>query len=200
MQGIDRALGQSLHILAIMVGETGPARAVEAATRDPLSTNQVQLLRLLGPTGCFPIGKIARALGISNSAASKNVERLQKLGFVRRLPSPQDRRSQQVCLLDPGRDFVAAFDDAAQAQRHQMLGTFSTADKQALLAFLERLIRFALHQEPHPEIICERCAARPDHACVVHEHLGHCARLTDSCSSTVDRPEDPRTRPAPRVE
>lgn len=45
---------------------------------------------------------LGRRLGVSKQAAGKTVERLEDLGYVTRLPDPDDARSKKVVLTDRG--------------------------------------------------------------------------------------------------
>jgi DNA-binding MarR family transcriptional regulator len=58
---------------------------------------------------------LARRLGISKQAAAKHVDALERLGYVKRGPDPDDARSKIVLLTDRGIDALARsariFDD-----------------------------------------------------------------------------------------
>ncbi len=200
MDAVTRALGQNLRILSQVLGEGCVPDLALSATDASLSRNQVTMLRVVGPHGCFPIGKIALALGISNSAASKNVDHLQQLGFVQRVPSPEDRRSQRVCLLEPGRAFVAKYAELAAARADALFAGFEADEKTLLLSFMQRLIRCALVGQACAESACWHCVAREDDHCVVEEFLGTCARRQDPSGTSVDHPGGEAERPLPRCE
>lgn len=82
-----------------------------------------QLARAEGvdvPAGLFPtigalelsggltIGELAKALGISQPGATRNVEKLAKLGLVESVRGPGDRRIKAVTLTDRCRTLVLA--------------------------------------------------------------------------------------------
>lgn len=69
--------------------------------------------------------EIGRRLGVSKQAAGKTVERLVKLGYVRRTQDPDDRRRQTVHLTDHGWDALqrsAAVFEQLRAQWAQAIG------------------------------------------------------------------------------
>ena len=58
--------------------------------------------------GSLTIGELAEALGISQPGATRNVEKLAKLGLVKSVRGPADRRVKAVTLTDKGRALVLA--------------------------------------------------------------------------------------------
>ena len=58
--------------------------------------------------GSLTIGELAQALGISQPGATRNVEKLAKLGLVRSVRTRADRRIKAVTLTDRGRTLVLA--------------------------------------------------------------------------------------------
>lgn len=58
--------------------------------------------------GSLSIGELAEALGISQPGATRNVEKLTKLGLVRSVRRTADRRVKVVTLTDSGRMLVLA--------------------------------------------------------------------------------------------
>ena len=58
--------------------------------------------------GSLTIGELAEALGISQPGATRNVEKLAKLGLVKAVRRPADRRVKAVTLTDKGRALVLA--------------------------------------------------------------------------------------------
>lgn len=110
-------------------------RTVSAALRaHGLSAIQANILVTLWARGPTPIGALQKAMGLSSSAFSGAIGRMERAGLVRRLPSPSDRRSLLVepapwaasrkgavieALLDAEDEFLAPLD---AAQRTSLLG------------------------------------------------------------------------------
>jgi DNA-binding MarR family transcriptional regulator len=59
---------------------------------------------LLG--GPVAVGELARRMGVSQQAASKATAELESLGYVERLPDPDDGRVRRVGLSERGREAV----------------------------------------------------------------------------------------------
>src|SRR6516225_9065715 len=56
----------------------------------------------------MPISELARRLGMTAQGASKVVIELEELGYLRRQPADNDRRTHLVELTQRGRDLVDA--------------------------------------------------------------------------------------------
>jgi DNA-binding MarR family transcriptional regulator len=90
----------------------------------------------------MPITELARRLGMTAQGASKVVIELEELGYVRRQPAADDRRTHLVELTQRGRDLI----DAGREARAAL-----TADVERLLGpsglkrFLTMLRRVAAH-------------------------------------------------------
>ena len=69
------------------------------ADRIGLHPTDVQCIALLDlEPGPVTTGEIARLTGLASGSASRLVDRLEKAGFVRRQPDPDDRRRALVAL------------------------------------------------------------------------------------------------------
>lgn len=65
----------------------------------------------LDEAGSLTIGELAATLGISQPGATRNVEKLAKLGLVRSVRRPADRRIKAVTLTDACKALVLAAKD-----------------------------------------------------------------------------------------
>jgi DNA-binding MarR family transcriptional regulator len=72
------------------------------------------VFQAIGATGTTA-AELGRRLGISKQAAAKHIDAVERLGYVRRGPDPDDARSRIVLLTDRGVDALARsariFDD-----------------------------------------------------------------------------------------
>ena len=83
--------------------------------------------------------ELSRMLLVSNGNATAVVDRLEKDGLVRRLPSQTDRRTVYVALTEQG---VASFDTLAaehEAEINRIFNEIGDEDLEALTAVLKRL-------------------------------------------------------------
>jgi DNA-binding MarR family transcriptional regulator len=77
------------------------------------------------------------------------IDRLERAGYVRRQPDPQDRRRVLVAALRPGLDRIAAFYDGIDARSRALLATFSADQLAAIHAFLQGSYESAAEECDH---------------------------------------------------
>ena len=85
--------------------------------------------------------EIATTLGISPYGMTSRLDRLEKLGMVRRQPDAADRRLLRVEITSQGSDTARAiFQDAYELQV-ELLADFSDEERSSLRSLLGRLLR-----------------------------------------------------------
>lgn len=89
------------------------------AERVGLNASDQRALDLLLKTGPISAGRLAELTGMTTGAITKVTDRLERAGFVRRLPDPRDRRKViiQVELEYTGRTFGPLFASMGQSFR-----------------------------------------------------------------------------------
>ncbi|MEX1148105.1 MAG: MarR family transcriptional regulator [Sphingomonadales bacterium] len=95
------------------------------------------------------MGDLSRWLMVSNGNVTGVVDRLEKEGLIRRVPSPTDRRSQIVTLTNKGR---AAFEDwAGEHERwiNNLFGELGEDEISDLIHLLARAKESVAHSEKH---------------------------------------------------
>jgi DNA-binding MarR family transcriptional regulator len=90
--------------------------------------------------GSSTVGQLAKALGITQQGASKQVRELEDLGYVGRVPSPADARVRTIELTTRGRSAVETAREvqaALEAQVYEAVGPEKlAAAREALTAML----------------------------------------------------------------
>jgi DNA-binding MarR family transcriptional regulator len=75
------------------------------------------VLLTFSKTGALPLSKIGERLMVHPTSVTNTVDRLEKSGFVRRLPNPRDGRGVLAEITNAGRDVVRrATDDLMAAE------------------------------------------------------------------------------------
>ncbi|GAA1731705.1 MarR family transcriptional regulator [Nonomuraea bangladeshensis] len=64
------------------------------------------VLLTFSKTGALPLSKIGERLMVHPTSVTNTVDRLEKSGYVRRLPNPRDGRGVLAEITDAGRDVV----------------------------------------------------------------------------------------------
>jgi DNA-binding MarR family transcriptional regulator len=109
-----------------------------AAERD-LSMVQTRLLGVLRdrkPT----MNELGRLLGLDKSSITGLVDRAERRGLVRRVPSTADRRAVQVSLTGKGRSLVSRVEARFAADVAALLDTLSVPDRKVLTALAGRIL------------------------------------------------------------
>jgi DNA-binding MarR family transcriptional regulator len=111
-----------------------------------ISLTQSRLLEILRhrkPT----MNELALSLGLDKSSTSGLVDRAQRRGLVRRVPSQLDRRSVRVRLTDQGRVLMQGVTSAFAEDVAAMLEPLPAERRIALTAYLSELL--AAHTATH---------------------------------------------------
>jgi DNA-binding MarR family transcriptional regulator len=134
---LDRFLPYRLDILAEAV-----SRALSRLYKDrySLAVPEWRVLAHLGQYAPITAKAIAAHSRMHKTKVSRAVAELERLGFVRRTDSADDRREEPLSLTAKGK---AAYDDlapkAADFARH-LLDDLSTPERKALESAIDRLL------------------------------------------------------------
>jgi len=124
-------------------------RQEEVFGRFGLNRGEVGLLsslRIAQPHQLSPT-RLARGLMLSSAGVTSRIDRLERRGFVRRLPDPNDRRGVIIELTDAGLEVVDAAVAANSVSDRQLLERLEPDE----LATLEGLLRKLLAGLEIPE-------------------------------------------------
>ena len=108
---------------------------------DQLTFTQLRLLRLVEHQAVLTVGDVANFLGVSNAAASKAVERLVRVGFLRRMEAQGDRRTVEISVTQEGHALLGAFEARSSATLRALL---PDVDARRLRDLSERLDRLSV--------------------------------------------------------
>jgi DNA-binding MarR family transcriptional regulator len=97
-------------------------------------------LRTSGPPHQLSPTRLAHGLMLSSAGVTSRLDRLERRGFVRRLPDPDDRRGVIVDLTDSGREVVDAAVEANTASDRQLMERFDQQEVETLEALLRKLL------------------------------------------------------------
>jgi DNA-binding MarR family transcriptional regulator len=94
-------------------------------------------LHVLNRAGASTAGALSAQLGRTTGAVTHMIDRLEKAGYVRRQPDPQDRRRVLVEALPPGLERIASFYDGIDTRSRRLIATFSGEQLTAIHTFLQ---------------------------------------------------------------
>jgi DNA-binding MarR family transcriptional regulator len=162
------------HIFASAVREVLELKLLRDVCPSPLTLSQFQLLKLMSTNGHHQVGEVADFLGVSPPAATKNIDKLERLGLVVRSPSKGDRRATLLTVSQKGRRLVRKFEDAKAARLSPVLERFQPEEIEQFSRLLERFSVSLLDVKPSGPSFCLRCAAYVEEGCPVGQILGGC--------------------------
>lgn len=162
------------HVFASAVREFLELKYLREATRCPLTLLQFHLLKLVSLNGRHHVGELANFLGVSPPAATKNIDKLERLGLVVRTPSPGDRRATLLCSSARGRQLVQEYEDLKARRLAPVLDEFSRGEIDQFAHLLERFSLQVIKREDSGKAVCLRCAAYCEDHCPVGQVRGGC--------------------------
>lgn len=123
---------------------------------DQLTLAQLRLLRLVERQGILRVGDVAAFMRVSNAAASKAVDRLVRVGLLRRTEAKGDRRTLEISVTQEGHSLLKAFEVRSGA----ILATrLASVDVRGLHSMSDRLDRLSVSLAAGREATggCFRC-------------------------------------------
>lgn len=97
-------------------------------------------LRISGPPHRLSPTRLGRGLMLSSAGVTSRIDRLERRGFVRRLPDPDDRRGVIIELTDEGREAVDAAVAALTISDSQLVGRLDPQEIAQLEVLLRKLL------------------------------------------------------------
>jgi DNA-binding MarR family transcriptional regulator len=85
-------------------------------------------------------GALSRALMLSSGAMTNRLDRLEKAGFVRRVPDPKDRRGVLVELTPAGEKQIDAAVVEQAAKEIDLMSALSAQERSALNTLLRKVL------------------------------------------------------------
>jgi DNA-binding MarR family transcriptional regulator len=108
---------------------------LQAGEFDVLAT-----LRRSGPPFALTPTALYEATMVTSGAMTNRLDRLEKAGFIARIPHPQDRRGLLVQLTESGRDLIDRAVEAHVENEHAILSALSPEEREKLAGLLQKLI------------------------------------------------------------
>ncbi|MCK4660624.1 MAG: MarR family transcriptional regulator [Phycisphaerae bacterium] len=140
----------------------------------PLTFGQFHLLKLMSMNGHHQVGEVAGFLGVSPPAATKNIDKLERLGLIVRTASPGDRRATLLSASPQGRAVVRQYEENKAAHLSPVLENFCPEEVEQFSSLLERFSVSLLAIEQNGRGCCLRCAAYVERDCPVSRIRGGC--------------------------
>jgi DNA-binding MarR family transcriptional regulator len=162
------------HIFASAVREVLETNPRQVVSECPLTAAQIHLLALTAHDGPHQVGEVAGLLGLSPAAATKNIDKLERLELVARSASSGDRRATILTISPRGRMLVREYQALKLARLSQAVAGVPAEERASFARLLVRFALALLHIDPPQAHTCLRCDASLATACPVGQHYDVC--------------------------
>jgi DNA-binding MarR family transcriptional regulator len=139
--------GRALSTVAVMFHTA-------LAALSGLSATEQKALDLIERFGPLTAGDLAQRSGLAPASVTGLLSRLERKGFARRVPNPDDRRSVLVEMVHGRLDAIGPHFVDFLRPLHQLYETFTDEELQAILRYLTeaaRLQQEATSRLPRPD-------------------------------------------------
>lgn len=111
----------------------------------PLTFNQFLVLKRVGDEGSITPGELARIVGTAPGALTRLIDRLERAGFLQRVPHPSDRRSLLLELAPQGHEIRSRMIACASEAAAEVFACLSEDERVRLGASFGRLLAGLAH-------------------------------------------------------
>ena len=111
----------------------------QAAEKAGLGLTDMQMLHMLQLYGPSTPSQLAKWTGLSSGGVTVALDRLEKGGYLRREPNPEDRRSLLITLIPVRLRKVAAMYEGVENETRRLLATLPPSDLEAVVRFFETM-------------------------------------------------------------
>jgi DNA-binding MarR family transcriptional regulator len=110
------------------------------AVADALGVNRTDMrcMDILEREGPLPAGRLAEAAGLTSGAMTTALDRIERAGFVRRVPDREDRRRVLVELTPEAGRVTTEFYSEHAAMGEALYDRYNARDLQLLLDFVRQ--------------------------------------------------------------
>lgn len=166
---------RSGHVLRSLLREFLEEDFLKRVCQHHLTRSQFCFLKLITANADLQVGELARCLGVSPAASSKNLDKLEHLGLVYRETSGEDRRAILLKASPEGEELVRAYERLKAAQLEPVIESLGTEKTERLCELLEEVCGAILERSDIPRENCLRCAGYYRPNCSFEKQRGQCA-------------------------
>jgi DNA-binding MarR family transcriptional regulator len=111
----------------------------QTAEKVGIGLTDMQMLHMLQLYGPSTPSRLAVWTGLSSGGVTVALDRLEKAGYIRREPNPDDRRSLLVMLVPARLRRLAGLYDDVESETRRLLSTLPQRDLEAVVRFFETM-------------------------------------------------------------
>lgn len=163
------------HVLRSLLREFLEEDFLRQVCPHRLTRSQFCFLKLIATNADLQVGELARAIGVSPAATSKNLDKLERLGLVIREVSSEDRRAILLSASEAGILLVADYERLKAAQLAPVIEALGGDKTEQLCDLLEEVCVGILKRSVNSRESCLRCAGYFSPTCSFEKLQGLCA-------------------------
>jgi DNA-binding MarR family transcriptional regulator len=133
---VERALARITHLL----NRARQHDHICAEAGIPVDRAAMPILRQLAEAESLRPGDLAAQLAVEAPHVTRQVHRLEALGYVERLPDPDDRRAHRVRLTATGREAIDRLREVGRQAIWQALADWSPGEREQLATLFHRMV------------------------------------------------------------
>jgi DNA-binding MarR family transcriptional regulator len=150
---IERALSR----IAYLIGRYRQHDRLMVLAGVPLDRAATALLRQIAESEPLRPGELAVRMAVEASHVTRQVQQLQKAGYVTRVPDPDDRRAQRVQITSSGRAAIDRIREASSRAMQMALVHWSPGELGQLATLFHRMVddflAYAMEDEAEGETL-----------------------------------------------
>jgi len=112
-----------------------------AAERAGMGLTDMQLVHTLQLYGPATPGKLGASTGLTSGGVTVALDRLERAGFIRREPNPNDRRSVIITIVPAKLRKLAAIYEGVEQETRRLLATLPERDLEAVMRFFAAMAK-----------------------------------------------------------
>ena len=162
------------HIFNAAMREIADPRRVDDDSTQSLTVSQLHLLKLVADDGQHRVRDVAAFLGVTSPAATKCIDKLERLGLLTRVRSTKDRRTTTLSVSEKGRALVRTYEQLKRERLEPILEEFDRQEIDRLVELLELFAVSLFKREVPRHRACLFCGAYSDRDCPIGRIRGSC--------------------------
>jgi len=162
----------SANAFSTAVREVLEEKLLHQAAGKHISLPQLKLLTLVSQTEPHSVGDVAAFMGVTKAAAGQTVEKLVRLGWLRRTVEKTDRRTALLSLTKSGQQMLERYESARDKRLKKVFRGFADNELRQLANLLDRVSAEIINHTARPEEICLQCGIYFRDRCLLRTLVG----------------------------
>ena len=166
-----------LHIFTHITRHNLEKKFVKEVSEDSVSFVQMNLMRILLQNPGQTVGNIAKFMNVSYPAATKTIDKLVKLGFLKRKEDTHDRRIAHLFLTQSGERAVKKYADLRNEVINKVIDNYGYEKTKLLNDSLREFSGMVVKILPINAGVCMECGAFDPAKCTPKQGDKSCGLL-----------------------